>query len=150
MDRLVFQNIKSLTGLEITRNKLKFLHEDVFADLTALTTIDLSFNQIEKLAKNIFASMLRLRIVKLDSNRVAVLDKDLFAKNLQLEEIIISKNYLKRINADFTRFSKVRMVDLRENACISFPNNASFSAIDIFELQSIITLNCTRNAMSFF
>lgn len=131
----------NLTELSIVHSKLDSLDETFFETLESLRTLDFSDNQIVVLPENIFKPLVNVKTINFKNCKIENLPFVLFENNLMIEEIDFSDNRLKSIDVDFTKLSKLRILSLSDNFCITqqFTSDGS-----IPEIQNIIRSNCTQ------
>ncbi len=64
----LFRNQKRLIVLQMCRNRIEVLREDMFAGLETLRAIDLSSNRIRRVEVNAFKGLVNLKSLKLSRN----------------------------------------------------------------------------------
>lgn len=113
-----FEGMESLKMLDFRRNKLATLPDEVFSDLWNLRKIDLTGNFIKVLPYMAFHSMYHLTKFIANENLIELFDSDIFSNNHKLNEIHLWHNKIKAIRFDAKKFTKLLVIDLRENVCI--------------------------------
>ena len=114
-----FKNMKKLTKLFLTENKIKKLPFCVFRYVEKLEIIDVSQNNITELNEDTFMNLPNLQQFIANENDIEHLEKELFRNNFNIKKISLSKNKLKVIDVNFMKLKGIELVDLRENSCIS-------------------------------
>lgn len=114
-----FVSMENVKSLDLRRNKISSFPEDAFIDLKALRIIDLSGNQIKALPNSAFTTMLYLMKFIMNDNIIELFDSDIFRNSQRLLEIHLWGNKIKAIRFDARKFSKLALIDLRENLCIN-------------------------------
>jgi Leucine-rich repeat (LRR) protein len=138
-----FENMEKLESLRLGKNPLKELKENVFEKLENLRYLGLMSNHLESLPAKIFSHLKKLKTIILSDNKLTDLDEELFANNLNIESIKLDGNKLKRIDVDFTRFERIKNLNLLDNVCINlhYENNKKDSST-IQKVQESINENC--------
>lgn len=113
-----FNGMETVKTLDLRKNKLSIIPDDVFSDLINLRKIDLSRNSIVILPSNAFNVMFHLTKFVVNENAIELFDSDIFRHNHKLDEIHLWRNKIKAIRFDSKKFIKLRILDLRKNTCI--------------------------------
>lgn len=140
-----FWNLKKLRKLSLSSTELKSIPSQIFCDLTSLEELDLSHNLITSLHGSTFGCLANLKQIRLHSNQLDKLPAELFVNNLKLEVVQFSANLLSVIEVDFTRLTKLRVLELDHNTCIKewFVDGRSDSTVpSVRELQNKIRSHC--------
>lgn len=140
IDSQDFIGLTKLEELDLYSNRIEFLPEDAFLDLFELNVLNLSKNEIKNFPEKIFNSLKKLRQIYFRDNNIEYLPKNLFADNLELVTVQAHNNHLKVVDADFTDFGKLKVLDLRDNECV---NIRAENKAQVQEAQQIINRNCT-------
>lgn len=83
----------SLTSLRIFSNDLTSIPHKAFNNLTSLTEIDISRNQINILSEKSFgASLITLTYVFSEHNKINFIDPDFITKSVSLDFLFVSNN----------------------------------------------------------
>ena len=134
-----------LQQLDISNNKIKFLHQDVLQNLRYLYKIDLSNNQLYEMfsgikiaeimrkhdqylelyemffqppklnASALFQNTAFFNVVDISSNNLSGIPYDLFASNAELKEIKVSNNELSKVNFKMSHLHNLTKLDIRFN-----------------------------------
>lgn len=117
-NRKNFEGMESLKMLDLRRNKLATLPDEVFLDLRKLRKIDLTGNFIKVLPNMAFHSMFYLTSFIANENLIELFDSDIFINNQKLNEIHLWRNQIRAIRFDSKKFTNLVVIDLRGNVCI--------------------------------
>lgn len=118
INRENFNGMEATKTLDLRRNKISLITDEVFMDLINLKKINLSGNLISILPSNAFNLMYHLSKFIMNENLIELFDTDIFRHNHKLEEIHLWRNKIKAIRIDSKKFAKLTVFDLRENVCI--------------------------------
>jgi len=111
-----FKNCQFLMILNLSRNKIANLSQDMFQDCVQLEDLDLSHNKLEILPSNIFNKCSQLTHLNLKNNIIKNLHESTFKHNSQLAYLDLSNNYLKDIECGLFRNCKyLKYLDLGHN-----------------------------------
>lgn len=113
-----FNLMEMVKTLDLRRNLIAKLPDDVFFEMRGLRKIDLSGNLIKTLPNSAFTSSLHLMRFIANENMFELFDFEIFRQNLKLYEIHLWKNKIKAIRFDGKKFNKLASIDLRGNICI--------------------------------
>jgi Leucine-rich repeat (LRR) protein len=144
IDELAFEGLTKLERLDLFRNSLGKLHENVFKDLVSLKYLNLRDSQVENLPVNIFKYNENLEILWLENNyltqipdglfyplkklcfltlrgnQLEVLHQDVFQENKELAELVLGSNEIKAIaKGTFANLNVLEHIELQENVCIN-------------------------------
>lgn len=151
IDRSNFKSLENLEILVISRNPIRIIHVDVFWDLINVWGLNMDSCLIEHLPKRLFMKMKNLRILWLMKNKLTYLDKDLLIHNPNIERINLAYNYLKRIDVDFRKLTRLAALYLNGNDCIDlefsdkYPTGLLKISYSLHEVQNRITDKCNSN-----
>lgn len=174
LNEKTFWNLKKLKKLVLTGAELSSIPLQIFRDQTELQELYLYISPVvfpEKLFDNLInlrslklhqspnaslhenalKSLVNLKEINLAYGSLKTIESSFFENNLNIEEIDLGWNNLKIIEVDFTRFGKLRKLDLRGNVCIQemFTKESGYSSsVSLQEIQNIINSNCTRSIQS--
>ncbi|CAG9807899.1 unnamed protein product [Chironomus riparius] len=109
-----FNDMSSLSTLNLAENKLTEILSDTFEDLKNLTILFINGNQIKKIDPVLLIKLKMLRALNAQNNKLEILD-DIFTGNHELEFINLKNNSLSKININFKSLDKLKQVDLRNN-----------------------------------
>lgn len=111
-----FENLSMLRSLDLRKNQISELEDDVFTLLTSLMKINLSDNNLKKVPDT-FKQMLYMQKFIANDNEIEVFDSNIFSQSIILQEIHLWSNNLKSIVIDISK-KKLRIIDFRNNTCI--------------------------------
>ncbi len=126
----MFDKFTSLTGLDLSANKLNSIPADLFKGLCqGLSKLNLSqnsFTNLDSLPKELFKNLINLRILILSNCNIGNLPERLFDNLSNLTEIDLSNNKIKRLPDlifDVFKLSNLIKLDLKNNIIESLSNN---------------------------
>ncbi|XP_069702047.1 insulin-like growth factor-binding protein complex acid labile subunit isoform X2 [Periplaneta americana] len=100
-DKGVFRRFTNLVSLNMSHNGLKFFNDiPHFKDMIKLETLDLSFNRIRYLHQNLFENIFELEYLILNSNNISFLHQDTFKTLFRLRILEMQHNDLTYIHKD--------------------------------------------------
>ena len=82
-------NVRKLTKIKLSNNKLKEISPDIFRGLTNLTYIDLNRNELTSLDPYLFKGLVNLSEVDLSDNCFTNLNPKIFNNLMSLREVLI-------------------------------------------------------------
>jgi Leucine-rich repeat (LRR) protein len=138
----VFENLTSITHLDLSHNYLSTIPELAFSGLIQLNTIDLGYNKIKLLTKDVFLQPkgnFFLKELRLNHNEMKELDEDLFTHLFHMDALDLEDNVLETLPDYIFRFnSRLRDLKLSMNHFRTVPSNALRSAkvLEILDLSS--------------
>lgn len=94
-----FESLKDLSELDLSRNEIYELPENVFAGLT-LSELDLSHNDMPELPENVFKHLKELKTLKLNSNKLQYLHPLMFTQQKQLNVLYLDNNRLHNLTRE--------------------------------------------------
>lgn len=127
-----FANMRNLSLLNLSVNKILQLPENVFIDLPELDFLSIHTNKIRELPESILSHSPQLIIFYFGANLVENLPEKFFASNHGLKEFYMRSGKLKTIDVDFRKFPNLTEVRFEGNICTnsfySFNENSSMNA----------------------
>ena len=138
----VFENLTSITHLDLSHNYLSTIPELAFSGLVQLNTIDLGYNKIKLLTKDVFLQPkgnFFLKELRLNHNEMKELDEDLFTHLFHMDALDLEDNVLETLpDYIFEKNSRLRDLKLSMNHFKTVPSNALRSAkvLEILDLSS--------------
>lgn len=136
-----FANMDQLIYLQITGNEIESIAENSFVDLLNLEFLSLCGNHIKTLPENLIAKQVKLDYFRADANQFEVLPAKFFDNCPEISKVFMRSGRLTSIKVDFTKLSKLTMVDFTLNPC----TNQTFDVYkntQIGEFQTAITKTC--------
>uniref|UniRef100_UPI0037E80983 toll-like receptor 22 n=1 Tax=Semicossyphus pulcher TaxID=241346 RepID=UPI0037E80983 len=108
--------IPTVRKLQLRKNKLHFVHSNLFHLCTNVTELDLADNSIQNIQDEAFTSLTGLRILSLNRNRLPLVPAA--TRNLPtLAELDLSKNNISTLGClDFANLTKLRELSLYLNS----------------------------------
>jgi Leucine-rich repeat (LRR) protein len=156
-----FKNLRSLTFLDISNNKITFFP---FLDLPELTFLDMSNNKIRSIDGDFLCKIKKLEKLFLNDNLISVFMGDFsFSENLKilnlsdnfidensfsekifsglekLENLNLDRNYLKQMPSSFSHLKNLKELSLLGN------NIEKLREKDFNGLENLITINLDSN-----
>ncbi|KAM9332657.1 uncharacterized protein KZ484_017761 [Pholidichthys leucotaenia] len=92
-----FRNLCVLIQLDLNRNNIKHIDSCAFANLTALEKLNLNNNQLMKLEENVFAGLSCLVELRINSNHIKQVESTAFKSLTSLSFLDLSHNKLQQI-----------------------------------------------------
>lgn len=161
-------NLANLRNLYLKDNKLEWLNVTLIFNRSSLHLIDLSENGLEYIAPGFFQYLVSLEDVSLYNNKLyfmeyfddfenllrtltklhkintskndlTVISEGLFDKNIDLESVDLSYNKLSSVNPSFTKLSKLRSLNLRNNRILL--SNGDFSLLNTYLQARFLALD---------
>jgi Leucine-rich repeat (LRR) protein len=155
-----FSNLKVLSVLDLSSNKIKNLHKNTFRELANLTEILLYRNQIEtipeklfegngklkelqmqknkikKIPIGVFDALTELKWLLMGANELVIIHRSTFEQNKKLEKLWLSNNKINGISkGTFETLKNLTYLDLANNACIN-KRYSSRSPINLDQVSS--------------
>uniref|UniRef100_A0A3Q4G815 Toll-like receptor 3-like n=1 Tax=Neolamprologus brichardi TaxID=32507 RepID=A0A3Q4G815_NEOBR len=106
----------TVTGLDLTSNRISTIHASDFKDLLNLTKLDLNINNISQIESGAFASLSSLETLNLNNNKLVTLGENVFDGLSCLIELRINQNRIKQVAS-----TSFKTLQLRSNK-LSFVN----------------------------
>ncbi|EGC29808.1 hypothetical protein DICPUDRAFT_158575 [Dictyostelium purpureum] len=126
--------VKSLTSVNLSKNKITKIPSNVFTDLPNLTTLILDRNGINCLPEEIGCST-SLKFLSLKHNLLEVLPNS-FTNLKQLVTMDMSQNRLKSLPNNFEDLINLQMVWLSNNQISSLPSTKKLVNLEMFDISS--------------
>ena len=105
-----------LWHLHLNDNSLDRLDPNIFQDIKYVRELALSKNRLVSLPSDIFKSQTQLQYLYLDHNQLRYLPHDVFRTMHQLKSLNLSSNYLLQVPSNiFIHCLKLEIVDLKQN-----------------------------------
>ena len=99
LEKKMFDEFQLLQSLKIHNNsELLKIEKDVFSNLKQLTCLDLSFNRIESLDKRTFLELVNLETLNLSKNQLEFVDENIFSSLKKLKNLDLSRNKLEKLD----------------------------------------------------
>lgn len=161
-----FPVLQRLQNVNLSNNRMRMIHEDLFAHLATLKHLTLECNEIFWIHPNSFVSNRYLEEINLNRNKLASLDPEIFQRNPLLMEISLNHNNFDHVNKELFKnvhglqvlllkdnrirnvqknlFPKhIKWVDMSGNA-VSYVHTSAFSDLcnlEYFDLQGNVCLD---------
>lgn len=136
----------SLVRLELSKNKISNIPENVFSQLTNLYFLDLSHNLITSLNDKTFVGLGRLNTLNLEHNSMAKIHKGVFDELHCAQELVLSGNPIETIEEGFARnLNNIENLYLNESVkVVNYENGL------LHGLPSTSTVYISSNVKSIF
>ncbi|XP_071850989.1 uncharacterized protein [Apostichopus japonicus] len=133
----------NVTKIDLSTNKLTYIHWDAFITSTKLQEIDLSYNGLKYLPEDLLSSCSDLRALHLGNNQLSTIPTGFFRATPKIVYLTMSKNRFQILNkAHFHGLKSIHYLTLSGNRITSLP-------ADIFsELQLNCYLDLSQNLLS--
>ncbi|XP_063955702.1 toll-like receptor 3 [Lytechinus pictus] len=129
--------------LDLSRNKIKTLHNKSFSYLPDIIKLDLSFNVITVIEDGTFKPLGNLTELNLGSNYIESLPEGLLHSNKFLSVFKLNLNYLSSVPKDALPWSKnMKSLDLGKNHRISSISSLDFAHLQNCPLMKLDMSNC--------
>ncbi|XP_076657711.1 extracellular matrix protein 2 [Halictus rubicundus] len=132
-----FQNLVSLTVLDLSKNKFHELSETLWDKSWHIHELYLAQNQLTAAPK--LCQLGRLHRLDLSGNRINAVTEANFCKSLvHLEFLSLNNNLILEVNsAAFRNFHALRVLDLSDNLLITVPSNLiTFTTLNVLFMRS--------------
>ena len=111
-----FEHNVNLLKLYLSDNVIESLDDHSFVNNEHLTYLDLRRNRIKTLSQDIFDGLDNLKFLLLDSNNIASIHEMAFSSLCRLVSISISHNKIQNLSPDvFKGLHKIQYLNLAEN-----------------------------------
>ena len=107
-----FANMTYLERLVLRNTQIEDIPYDTFYDLLILKSLDIQWNKIHQLHSDVLVTMPKLEILLLNYNPIEVIEAGVLRFNINLKEIELHFDNLKNVKVDFTKFSKLKRIEL--------------------------------------
>lgn len=129
-----FNGLQDLTLLDIYKNPLKTVPENLFKNLCKVTILSPSSCEIKNLPTKLFNDLTEIEQLFLYGNDIEELNKNLFANNLKLEKVLLDRNRIKMISEDlFKPLINLKILKLNNNECIDEDLSSGESNLKFYE-----------------
>lgn len=103
-------------SVSIIRSNIGELHENTFDDIRNMTKLDLSTNKLKHLPVNVFSNLPNLDTLFLSENKLDSLPPGIFSHQEKLENLWLNKNRLRNlVNGTFQGLSSLKYLDITQN-----------------------------------
>ncbi|XP_053118689.1 toll-like receptor 13 [Hemicordylus capensis] len=142
----VFQNLPSLTSLDIKHSNIKSFNLNYLGSCTNLTWLDLSTTQYKYLDNGVFNKFQKLEFLSLDRCKVLKLRSSAWGQQMQLRTLILKRNSISQLNESvFRPLTKLSYLDLSKN---HLTNLKSKSFMGMRALRELIMQGCQVTAVT--
>uniref|UniRef100_A0A3B4F8W0 Uncharacterized protein n=1 Tax=Pundamilia nyererei TaxID=303518 RepID=A0A3B4F8W0_9CICH len=106
----------TVTGLDLTSNRISTIHASDFKHLLNLTKLDLNINNISQIESGAFASLSSLETLNLNNNKLVTLGENVFDGLSCLIELRINQNRIKQMaSTSFKSMTSLKLLDISHN-----------------------------------
>ncbi|XP_073991210.1 uncharacterized protein [Rhodnius prolixus] len=139
LSRKHLEGLKEISKLNLNKNSLRDLPEDLFHDTTNVTWLDLKYNKVN-LPRTIFRYIPKLEVLELGSNNLTHLEPGLFSNLTRLRLLNLWGNRLRNLTrALFSDVPNLEHLDLSSNGLNDLPT-------DLFaDLTKLKNINLSAN-----
>lgn len=103
LSKEAFRNGRKLLVLDLSKNKIRKLHQDTFFLAEQLMELDLSKNLLQSIDVHAFSGLGYLQKLNLEHNKLELIPENSFASLIQLKSIRMSHNSIKMIPVELFR-----------------------------------------------
>ncbi|XP_045210522.2 protein toll-like [Mercenaria mercenaria] len=96
-------NVTLTQTLNLAKNKLETIHEDLLKNQDKLLRIYLQDNKLTKISNKMFAGLKKLRYINLGNNNIRVIEDDPFKSLYHLKDILLQNNSIAQFPRDMFR-----------------------------------------------
>jgi len=122
--------------LSLRENEITNISYGVFDHLVNLNKIDLSRNKIKIIPNNIFKKLNNLKFLKLDENEIEDIRPDSFYGLHNLSKLVLGINNLKKISKEyFSHLLNLKSLDISANYLTDIPPHVFRSMLKLEELE---------------
>lgn len=140
-----FAYLTSLRVLQLRRNKIQRIEDDVFAlpdrVMSVLEELDLEYNELTALPESI-GNLKRLRVLRASNNRLETISDSISALSESLVEISLAHNHFEELPSGFSSLALLCKLDLAYNRL------TRLDTVDFTRLQHLHSLRCSMNQLS--
>lgn len=113
------KGLKKLTFLDLRNNQIEAIEENSFDDLIELEILTMSKNKVKFLDENLFLNVQKLKYLDFSINSFNKLDAKFFKKLIKLEKLDLYGNSLKIIDKNLIEsLSELKCINFKSNFCI--------------------------------
>ncbi|XP_008288626.1 toll-like receptor 22 [Stegastes partitus] len=106
----------TVTGFDLSENRILRIQASDFRDLTLLTRLDLNRNRISQIDRGSFATLISLQKLNLNNNKLAKLEENVFDGLRSLVELRILSNHIQKVApTSFRSLTNLKFLDLSHN-----------------------------------
>uniref|UniRef100_A0A669FCD8 Toll-like receptor 22 n=1 Tax=Oreochromis niloticus TaxID=8128 RepID=A0A669FCD8_ORENI len=106
----------TVTGLDLSSNRISIIHASDFKDLLNLTWLDLNINNISQIESDAFAGLSSLETLNLNNNKLVTLGENVFDGLNRLTELRINRNRIKQVaSTSFKSMTSLKLLDISHN-----------------------------------
>ncbi|XP_019767918.2 toll-like receptor 4 [Dendroctonus ponderosae] len=114
-----FHGLKQIQVLNLSHNELSYFWQSTFSELCFLRVLDLSYNKINVLEREDFHGLDSLKMLNLNDNNIRDIALGSFQNIPQLQSLLIANNNLTQIKiGTFSNLASLKELDIQNN-CIS-------------------------------
>lgn len=111
-----FPVLQRLQNVNLSNNRMRLIHEDLFVHVYSLKLLTLENNQIFSIHPKSFIHNRYLEEINLNRNKLSSLDPEIFRMNPMLREISLNHNNFDHVNEQlFTNVHALRVLLLKDN-----------------------------------
>lgn len=137
-----FKNLR-LTELSLKNNSLKTLKMNIFKGMEDLEHLDLSKNKLTSLCNNLFDDLINLSTLKMDNNQLTTIQANIFKNLKQVTDLSLTGNKLKDLEGGcFNGLISLPNLDLSQNQ-LEFLAKKTFRGLS----SKLSKLNLTGNLL---
>lgn len=143
-----FFSLSSMLSIQLSRNPLRQIPDDVFHGLHQLTNLDLTANHLQDVSTILFRDLTSLEVLNLSKNHLFSIPSDLFNNNKKLKKIILNDNKLFKLPNELLLPSDNTLLylDLSGNKNLKYiPNNFGKK---MKQLKILHISNCSLSEVS--
>ena len=111
----LFQGLTSLRQVYLRSNKLKIIEQKLFKDLKNVTIVHLRQNNLDYIPKGLFNSLDSLKILDMGTNNITQIEENPFSKNASLQVLYLDNNRLSSIPSWIFLLPDIRIINLSSN-----------------------------------
>uniref|UniRef100_A0A8D2Q6I8 TIR domain-containing protein n=1 Tax=Varanus komodoensis TaxID=61221 RepID=A0A8D2Q6I8_VARKO len=142
----VFQNLPSLTSLDIKHSQLDDTQLRQLASCTNLTWLDLSTTGNKNLKNGVFDRFQNLEFLSLDKCKIMHLSSSAWGKNMQIRKLILKRNAITQLqDYVFQALTHLSYLDLSKNRLTNLQTRSFFG---MAALRTLILQGCQITAVT--
>ncbi len=109
-------NLPNLTKMELSPNKISNIDDYAFANVSGLTTINLRRNKLTVIRENMFSGLHKLSILRLNGNQIQTVEYGSFKDTIVLQNLALHENSFETIpKCLFVGLPKLKQLHLAKN-----------------------------------